>query len=61
MLESLSTNESKILVMFYVDKKTMFEMSMEMGYTEKYMWRLKKEAIEKFAVSLFGIEALKDM
>jgi len=47
--------------MFYVDKKTMFEMSMEMGYTEKYMWRLKKEAIEKFAVSLFGIEALKDM
>ena len=49
----------KLLYMWYVEKKSMSHISSEIQYTERHLWRLKKEAIQKFAVVLFGIVALK--
>jgi hypothetical protein len=47
------------LFMFYVEKRSMFSISEELQYTERHMWRLKKDIIQKFAIALFGITALK--
>lgn len=49
----------KLLYMWYVEKKSMSHISDKIQYTERHLWRLKKEAIQKFAVALFGIIVLK--
>jgi hypothetical protein len=64
VLDSLSKDPGgdkykDILYMWYVEKKSMSHISGEIRYTERHLWRLKKEAIQKFAVMLFGIIALK--
>lgn len=45
--------------MRYVEKKSMMFIANEVQYTERHLWRLKKEAIQKFAIALFGILALE--
>ena len=61
VLSSVENNYKTILTSFYVDKKTMFEISCETDYTERHLWRLKKKAINEFAVSLLGSQAMKAM
>ncbi len=48
-----------ILYMWYVEKKSMMFIAENVQYTERHLWRLKKEIIQKFAVALFGVTALQ--
>ncbi|SFM09407.1 sigma-70 family RNA polymerase sigma factor [Pelosinus propionicus] len=64
VLSIISQNEGceryrDILFMYYVEKKSMTYIAEEVQYTERHLWRLKKEIIKKFAVALFGVTALQ--
>ncbi len=48
-----------VLKKWYVEGQPRHEIAKELGYTERHLYRIKSRAIRKFAVSLFGIEALK--
>ncbi|MBU2702267.1 hypothetical protein Ga0466249_003394 [Sporomusaceae bacterium BoRhaA] len=49
-----------ILVMWYVEKLSKEDIAEAIGYSRRQsVYQLRKRAIEKFAVSLFGIEALQ--
>jgi hypothetical protein len=49
-----------ILVMWYVEKMDKEEIAELLGYSQRQsVYQLRKRATEKFAVSLFGIDALQ--
>jgi RNA polymerase sigma factor (sigma-70 family) len=48
-----------VLFMWYVECLSQEEIGERIGYTARHVRRLKRSAINKFAVSLFGIVALK--
>jgi len=48
-----------ILYMWYVEKKDKETIADETGYSRRAVFYLKKSAIRKFSVALFGIEALQ--
>lgn len=50
-----------ILVLWYVEGMNKNAVARKMGYSEHsipYMYRLRNRALKKFAVSLYGVEAL---
>jgi hypothetical protein len=49
----------KILYLWYVKRKDKDAMASELGYTVRHLYRIKDEAIQKFAVQIFGIVALE--
>jgi DNA-directed RNA polymerase specialized sigma subunit len=48
-----------ILIMWYIDSKTFWEISCELNYSEIWIKKLKKEALKSLTVTLFGIDALR--
>ena len=48
-----------VLRKWYIEGQPKHEIAKELGYTERHLYRIKNSAIRKFAVRLFGIEALK--
>ena len=48
-----------VLFMWYVEKLSKEEIGERIGYTERHVRRIKRHALSKFAVSLFGIVALR--
>jgi len=64
MLEDISKQPGcekygEVLRKWYIESKPRYVIAKEFGYTERHIYRIKNEAIRKFAVRLFGIEALK--
>lgn len=51
----------KVLYAWYVKRKSKDEMAKEIGYTMRHIYRIKNEAIRKFAVRILGIKALDAM
>lgn len=52
-------NYAMVLKAWYVEKKDRHEIARELSFSERHMYRIKNKAIRKFAVRLFGIEAMK--
>lgn len=53
---------ARVLIMWYVDRATKEDIADELGYSRSSMhsiYDVKNRALKKFAVSLFGIDALK--
>ncbi|WP_312560885.1 hypothetical protein [Anaerospora sp.] len=48
-----------ILYMWYVDKRDKEGIAEETGYSRRAVFYLRKSAIKKFSVALFGFEALQ--
>lgn len=62
ILESLDNefgNYGKVLKLWYVERKPKEEIALELNYSErKSVYNLKDKAIRKFAIRLFGLNAL---
>lgn len=51
-----------VLVMWYVEKLDREEIAHEIGYSHRQSaYEIRNKAIKKFAITLFGIEALRAM
>lgn len=48
-----------ILTRWYVDKHNREDIADELGHSLRNIYRIKEQAMQKFSVMLFGIEALK--
>ncbi|WP_089610079.1 hypothetical protein [Dehalobacterium formicoaceticum] len=51
----------KLLHDWYIERKPKDQIGEEMHISERHVYRIKDRAIRKFAVRLFGIEALRAM
>lgn len=51
-------NYGAILKAWYIKALPKYEIAGELGYTERHLYRIKGKAIRKFAINLFGIDAL---
>lgn len=49
----------RVLEMWYVEKEDKEYIAQELNYCTRNVFRVKEKALEKFAVTLFGIKALK--
>ena len=48
-----------ILFMWYVEEMDKEEIAVKVGYTSRHLRRVKKLAIRRFAIALFGVMALE--
>jgi DNA polymerase/3'-5' exonuclease PolX len=48
----------KVLYLWYVKRAEKDDIAREIGYTARHVYRIKDEAIRKFAVRILGIKAL---
>ena len=58
-MEMLSDGERSVLQRFYVDRKPGYldVLCDELGYEERQIYNIKDEALRKFTLAMYGIEA----
>ena len=49
----------EFLFMWYIDRETKKEIARKLNYSERALYHLRDRAIQKFAIQLFGLTALK--
>lgn len=60
LLAGMEEKERKVLEMWYVQRMDKYDIAAELGYNSKQpVYNTRNKAIKKFAVILFGINALK--
>ncbi|WP_427340634.1 sigma factor-like helix-turn-helix DNA-binding protein [Caloranaerobacter sp. DY30410] len=57
-LEGLNETERKIVVMRYIEGMQWFKIAYEVNYNERWCKELRKRAIEKLAIGIYGYTAL---
>lgn len=56
--ESECRHYGRVLYLWYVKRAVREEICQEVGYAERQIYRIKNDAIRKFAVRILGIKAL---
>lgn len=56
VLSKLTETERKIITMWYIEYKPHWKIAQEVGYSVSQVKRIKKDAIEKIMVGLYGDE-----
>lgn len=54
-VSELDEMERKFVELRYVNRKTMKQTSIEMGYSEKHLFNLRNQVMDKFLISLRGL------
>ncbi|KNF06988.1 DNA-directed RNA polymerase specialized sigma subunit, sigma24 [Gottschalkia purinilytica] len=57
-IEKLSESEKQIITMRYIDGKQWFEIAYEANYNERWCKELRKRAIKKLTIGVYGYTAL---
>ncbi len=55
-LESLSDAEREVIGYFYIQNKNYFEFTYKLYKSERTCKRIKRQALEKLKIALFGVE-----
>jgi DNA-directed RNA polymerase specialized sigma subunit len=54
-IEELDDIEKKFIQLRYIERRTIMQTSIELGYSEKYVFNLRNHVMDKLLISLKGL------